>query len=750
MKEHYIHIFIFILLWCIPPIIHSATLQKVQVNNTGLVGRWSFDGSDINWTANTTTDSSGNGNTGTLVNMSTTTSPTTGKVGQALSFDGSNDSVNLGRVSATESASQLTWSFWAYTNVWQDGDGFISKEVPYNNGSWHIGISSSCNVGNQLIVYIATTDGDGGTLGCADVSSATGRWIHYVVVFDGTQTGNANRLKIYVDGVQDSVLDFIGTIPASTIVSANNVRIGSDSAGNANLSGKIDDVRIYNRALSSTEVLQLYRQGQATTNKSLTNRLTSGLAGYWTMDGGDVSWSTNTIVDKSGLGRTGTLKNMATSTVPTIGKIGQAFKFDGVNDFITMGDVNAVDSLTAITVAAWVKVGSDATERHIVDKSLCDGAINGGPFELYMVSHKAVFAMYPVTGTPANFVNTSQSVSAIDDNQWHFLVGRYDGSNIELWIDGVRDPGYQGYSSLTMSNSTNELQIGGDCSGVGIGNGYEWPGLIDEVRVYTRAITPAEIKQLYNMGQVKLNTSQSGRVTSGLVGYWSFNGPDISWSTNTAYDRSGQGNNGTITNMSTSSSPAIGKVGQALKFTSSSDKVDVGNITATNSQSQMTWSFWLYQTSYQNGAYYLSKDNPNAGTQESWSIFNENTSWQGTQDDIGVRVSSSLTSNLDLCIAQDADITLNQWMFVTVVFDGTQTGNTNRIKIYTNGVQRTLTAGDCNGTIPSSTTNSTSNVVIGDSADASRNIDGVTMDEVRIYNRALSASEIKQLYNMGR
>ncbi len=62
----------------------TAEIAPTSVVPSGLVGYWPFDGKDINWTANTTADVSGKGNTGTLVGMSTTTSPVMGKMGQAL------------------------------------------------------------------------------------------------------------------------------------------------------------------------------------------------------------------------------------------------------------------------------------------------------------------------------------------------------------------------------------------------------------------------------------------------------------------------------------------------------------------------------------------------------------------------------------------------------------------------------------------------------------------------------------------
>ena len=69
-------------------VIPGSTLQ------TGLVGLWSFDGKDMNWRTNKALDRSGQGNDGELVNMSTSTSPVSGKIGQGMSFDGVNDYVS--------------------------------------------------------------------------------------------------------------------------------------------------------------------------------------------------------------------------------------------------------------------------------------------------------------------------------------------------------------------------------------------------------------------------------------------------------------------------------------------------------------------------------------------------------------------------------------------------------------------------------------------------------------------------------
>ena len=78
----------------------------------GLVGYWPFDGNTTSWTTNTTQDVSGNGNTGHLVGMSTTTSPVPGKIGGALNFKGTGY-ITTPIVASTAFANDVTISFWA-------------------------------------------------------------------------------------------------------------------------------------------------------------------------------------------------------------------------------------------------------------------------------------------------------------------------------------------------------------------------------------------------------------------------------------------------------------------------------------------------------------------------------------------------------------------------------------------------------------------------------------------------------------
>ncbi len=211
----------------------------------------------------------------------------------------------------------------------------------------------------------------------------------------------------------------------------------------------------------------------------------SPLASY-SFDGG----SGVTLADQSGNNHPGTLVN---GPVWSSGRYNGGLTFDGANDYVTMGDVAQADGLTAITVSIWVKLAGGATnETHFVDKSQCSGNTNDGPWELGVSlfnTHKAEFVIYPQGGNPSSYVVSGSGVTSIDDGAWHYVTGRYDGSNLSLWVDGNLESS-RAAPGLTMSNSNTSVVLGGLCGGI---SPNMFRGTLDDVRIYDRALTASEI-----------------------------------------------------------------------------------------------------------------------------------------------------------------------------------------------------------------------------------------------------------------
>ena len=305
---------------------------------------------------------------------------------------------------------------------------------------------------------------------------ASGAWYHVVVMRNG------NVVRGYINGrltLNQSNTSWPSSFPA--------VNIGRGCFTSRYFPGSIDDVRIYNRALSAQEVQQLYALGSANIAHSNTVTLQTGLVGYWPLDGGTTSWKTDTTQDVSGSGNTGALVNMSTTTSPVPGKIGGALKFNGSTQYINLGTPSSLNITgSAVTVSAWVKVGSYNNFRGVA------GSVNTSlqGYSLYSESTGPVFGV----GTGAfSFVTCADAVT----NTWQLWTGVYGGGNDYLYINGkLCTSPVAGTGNIVSSGIY--FSIGNNAAGVG--QSY-WNGSIDDVRIYNRALSAQEVAQLYAAGR---------------------------------------------------------------------------------------------------------------------------------------------------------------------------------------------------------------------------------------------------------
>lgn len=389
----------------------NSALSKPP-NNLGLIGYWSFDEA----TGVIATDFSGNGKTGSL---STTGSGGAswiyGKRRTALEFDGTDDYVAVGSVAN----SVKTISFW------MRADDTTSRKIMDIDGTDQLELNGSSQV--------TATSFPGTTVVYIDGSSASSvvdtDW-HHVLITDTT-------------GVNVTAFD-----------------IGRVAAGY--FDGKIDEVRMYSRVLSSQEIAGMSRLGAVKlTSSSLElqrgSSLESGLAGLWTFDGPDIT--TNHILDRSGQGKHGGFYGGATSTATTVGKLGQGFEFDGSDDYLSMGAVGNIQ-----TVAFWLRV-EDRTSREIIQ------LISGG--EQIELNGSSQVTATGFSGATV-YVDGSTSSTVVDSGWRHVVV-------------------------------TNSSPINSTSLVIGNAGGSFLEGVIDDVRVYDRALTASEVRQLYRLGTTKLS-----------------------------------------------------------------------------------------------------------------------------------------------------------------------------------------------------------------------------------------------------
>jgi parallel beta-helix repeat protein len=226
--------------WAVSIFLIVVGMSSVCPAQSGLIGYWALN----EGAGNTASDSSGYGNTGTLVNGPAWT---TGKVGGALSFDGINDQVNIRNIAAINNAGAVTLSAW----IRRKAANAIVSLGQQDSASALLGIEAWSD--GRIYLEVGNGSFSYGTFPLNDPN-----WHHVVLVFDGSQAGNANRLKGYLDGVKQT-LAFSGSIPATIATMRTAFTIGSAGTDGSVTNGFIDEVRLYNRALSDVEVNSVYQ-----------------------------------------------------------------------------------------------------------------------------------------------------------------------------------------------------------------------------------------------------------------------------------------------------------------------------------------------------------------------------------------------------------------------------------------------------------------------------------------------------------
>ncbi len=691
--------------------------------NSGLVGWWTFDGKDM--VNGVVRDTTGNGYNGTLAGVSSTTSFKAGKIGQAFKFDGVSNVMTTSDIAAMDSQSAITVSAWINTNTLVDNKTILAKMNAGNVGAVLQTGGASSGGGDNIVFalngsnYVYTTNA---------VLSAN-KWIHVVGTFDNALV--TNKHAIYIDGVAVPLSSFSNpdTITSSGASSAN-FEVGRFDfvAGKRYWNGSIDDVRVYSRALSAREVAQLYTVGstKVAVSQNPIDTLAQGLLGYWTLDGKDINWATNKATDKSGNGYSGTITNMSTTTSGVAGRVGQALKFDGVNDFVDMG--TTPDITGNLSVSIWVK---DSALNRATDLTYISKRRSGFPG--WEIGH----ARQSSTGAFTFLLSTSTSVTAVStrysDLRWHHLVGVYDGSFIYLYVDGLLKN--TKVANGTMTNSTYKLCVVGSFNG-SVCNNNVASTTIDQIRIYDRALSQSDVTKLYNEGVEKIATTLNNPVnlSSGLVGWWTFDGKDINWATNRATDKSGNGNTGTITNMSTTTSGVAGKVGQGLRFDGSDDYVNMGDkFNYSNATDSYSFSVWI-KTTISGRRGILARGRSGAvHIPYSLHIASDNT--------VEVFAWNQDGNIAEFQLFSATQINDNRWHQISFVHNG---ASDRRLYV--------------DGSLEDSETNTLSTSLTGsDAFEIGRynNMSNDTyfsgsIDDVRIYNRALSATEITQLYKMGK
>jgi hypothetical protein len=320
-------------------------------------------------------------------------------------------------------------------------DGFPNQKIYIeNNGS------------NPGVIAIDL----GGNAFSSNGSLRDDEWFHIV----GTNNGSSNLL--YLNGEYNAA-----SAAPSYAVKGSTLSIGAEPGGGSGFIGGISKTRIYNKALSATEIKQNYFGGPIVTDGLYYNIDASNLVSY---DSGTTTYS----LTGSGVGN---LINGVGNSYSN----GRTWVFDGTDDLITTGEYSGRNPATnPFTVEAWVR--SNVTSGA---KMWLDATSNGSNQRFYA---SLIDSTTPSIGIQA----TGWADSTPGDTEWHYQAIVMDGSNALAYNNG-QFMFQVAYTSYTLAGPLN----------VGGRNSYIWDGDIANFRIYDRALTAEEIGQNYNAQKQK-------------------------------------------------------------------------------------------------------------------------------------------------------------------------------------------------------------------------------------------------------
>lgn len=405
------------------------------------VSQWDFDEG-----VGTMAGDAAGANNGTLNGDTAWSSDTPDGSGTSLAFDGSGDYVSVGDHSSLQLAGELTLMAWVketavgqYAKVISRRDGYYFYFLGVDNGRPYGGIGDDVNY----------------TVSGKSLLMSLDRWNHLAVVYEDA----TDRMFLHFDGTERET-PVSESLPA---VAGVDLSIGADSQGAQNhFNGDVDDVAIYDRALSDAEIRSLFN-GPAHPNRV-------------------VSYGFNgTVVDGGPGAHDGTLVG-GTYTADRFGMPAAALRLDG-NDYVRITDHPDLRLTGGLTLTAWIRERTPDNYAKIISRRSGSyfyflGVDNGRP--------------YGGIGDGSSYTVTAKSIAMIPD-QWHFVALVYDDAadSMQIYFDGALDETLVTVSLPAMTGV--DLAIGADNGGTQ----HFFSGFIDGVAIYDRALTVDQIREGY-------------------------------------------------------------------------------------------------------------------------------------------------------------------------------------------------------------------------------------------------------------
>jgi hypothetical protein len=647
-------------------------------------------------------------NHGTLVGGLTYT---TGKVGNAFTFNGTNGYVSFPQNAFNSVLTgDFTVSLWVYltsvggnqtitcnmsspsANYWNGWElrmiGAIPSFLMWNNASTGLRLDgSSLSINTWYNIVLTRKYGSGSKI-----------YINSALSNSNTNTSNPS--------VSGTFYPSIGALQYDAVNKYYYLSNGS----------KVDGLNMWNKELTADEVTQLYNSGTGTQYPFSSQTLPSA--------------NNQFAIDN------GTLMNGCTFTD---GKIGKAFTFDGVNDCVVL-PTNSLKFVDDFSYSFFVNLGSLSPMYQTVVNAYSFTGVNRG----YLIRFTGgVLYFEGIDGN--NFVVRCPSTSSVNANQWYHFVITKTNTQVKIYKNG------------TLENTVNYTQpIGFNDTTIppAIGACYNYNGTtsvdfisagskIDGLSVWKKVLTQAEVTELYNSGNGKQLTIDTKIATNGLVLNLDPSRSSSYPNTGTTlYDISGSGNNGTLVN-------GVGYTasnGGSMTFDGINDYIQMSN-SLTFGTNPFTIEFWIRNTyNHVSGNIRRTILSNYVDYNSGWTSYLYIGIYYGTNSgDFG-----SFNSNGDIYLINSVgnfimdssntgkiNLTNNEWTHVCFVRNG------NNISTYKNGTK--ITTINNVSTLNNNYSGSRS-FKIGGGITNSETHQG-DLSTIKIYNSALSDLEITQNFN---
>jgi len=447
-----------------------ADIKNHSTLTTSLVSYWDMEESSSGAGAVTRYDLHGSNN----LTDNNTTASATGKIGNGADFVAANSEyLSLGDISDFDivaSTTDVSFFCWIKTSVKTGAPGIASKWGA-SQRNWLFRVDSTTGA---LQVFA----GSGGTTGVSVTGTTAiddGAW-HFVGF---TFTASDDKWRLFVDSSTAEATSATAAPAASTAA----VQIGGNTAGSAAYwTGQIDEAGWWTKVLSSTEITDLYNSGSGLPYYSPDDikndtTLSTSLDHYWELD--DV----NDSHGSENLGNTG-------SATFTTGKSGDAVSLNGSSQGLqTTTDFTTYNGLSAISMSMWLNIDTDQA-GFVFIAGVNDAAVETFQFWKNGSGNTYVFRLRTTASTDITIAE-----SVLGTATWHHVVCTWDGTTMELWVDGA----LQGTGSRTgtlTSSYPAPFSIGHRPDNT---DGY-YDGLIDKVALWQKKLTVAEIRALYGYG----------------------------------------------------------------------------------------------------------------------------------------------------------------------------------------------------------------------------------------------------------